>query len=51
MESTTLADRKKELSVLLRKMRSQPSRDWSAVRDRAVILAHMLAANTKGTPS
>lgn len=44
MVSVTSADRKKELSVLLWKMRRHPSQDWTGTRDRAVILAHMIAA-------
>lgn len=47
---TTPAHRHSELIVLLGQMRAQPSRDWSAARDRAYILARLLARE-QGAPS
>lgn len=47
MDSMGLADRRRELSVLLAKMRNQPSRDWSEIRDRVVVLARMIGAKVQ----
>lgn len=40
---TTPVHRQSELSLLLDQMRHHPSRDWSATRERAFILARLLA--------
>lgn len=48
MEALTLADRKKELSVLLWKMRTHPSQNWDGARDRAFVLTQLIAAKERG---
>ena len=40
---TTPVHRQSELRLLLDQMRQHPSRDWSGSRERAFILARMLA--------
>lgn len=48
MHAVTLDDRKKELKVLLQQMQEQPSRDWTAERQRAAVLTQMIAADENG---
>ena len=48
MQPVTLDDRKKELKVLLQQMQEQPSRDWSAEKQRATVLTEMIAASERG---
>ena len=49
MNPVTIDDRKKELRVLLDQIQTQPSRDWTAERERVIVLQHMiLAEKAKG---
>lgn len=47
MDGTTTEDRRKELKVLLAQMEAQPSRDWTAERERVLVLQKMIAADEK----
>lgn len=44
MQAVTEGDRRKELAVLLERMRTHPERDWSAERARAATLTRLIAA-------
>jgi hypothetical protein len=44
MQAVTEGDRRKELAVLLERMRTHPERDWSAARARAATLTRLIAA-------
>ncbi|MET0240672.1 MAG: hypothetical protein ABW184_12330 [Sphingobium sp.] len=45
MDGTTTEDRRKELKALLQQMEAQPSREWSAERERVAVLQKMIAAD------
>lgn len=47
MTPVTIEDRKKELRTLLAQMRDHPSRDWSAERQRVIVLQEMIAADAR----
>lgn len=51
MDTVTTEDRRKELKVLLQQMQDQPSRDWTAERERAAVLTQMIAASETGSQS
>lgn len=44
MQAVTEGDRRKELAVLLKAMRTHPERDWSAQRARVATLTKLIAA-------
>lgn len=48
MQPVTLDDRKQELKTLLQQMQAQPSRDWTAEKQRAAVLTEMIAASGHG---
>ncbi|WP_428679420.1 hypothetical protein [Sphingopyxis sp.] len=43
MQAVTEGDRRKELAVLLERMRARPERDWRAERARAATLTRLIA--------
>jgi hypothetical protein len=47
MDGTSTEDRKKELAVLLKQIEAQPSRDWTAERERVRVLTEMIAASER----
>jgi hypothetical protein len=47
MTGVTTEDRKKELRLLLQQMEAQPSRDWTAERERVAVLQKMIAASER----
>ncbi|HEX7821768.1 MAG TPA: hypothetical protein VF463_14255 [Sphingobium sp.] len=46
MDGTTTEDRRKELKILLTQMEAQPSRDWTAERERVAVLQKIIAADS-----
>lgn len=48
MQPVTTDDRRKELNTLLQQMQAQPSRDWTAEKQRAAVLTEMIAASERG---
>ncbi|MEO8722459.1 MAG: hypothetical protein ABI395_02900 [Sphingobium sp.] len=44
MALITIDDRKKEMHILLDKMRAAPSQDWTQERERVLILQKMIEA-------
>lgn len=47
MQPVTIDDRKRELRALLDKIRTHPSQDLSAERQRVVILNRMIASHAR----
>lgn len=47
MQPVTIDDRKKELRTLLQKIRTRPSHDWSAERQRIMVLNQMIAGHAR----
>ena len=49
MQPVTTEDRKKELRTLLDQIQARPSHDWTAERDRIVVLQRMIDADEHRT--
>ena len=45
MQPVTIEDRKKELRTLLDQIQARPSHDWTAERERVVVLQRMIEAH------
>jgi hypothetical protein len=50
VQAVTEGDRRKELAVLLERMRARPERDWSAERARAATLTRLIAGASGSRP-